>query len=507
VAQTDHVVGEVKGALNPEQSVILETRAGWYNRRPNAMAALRSGISRKSTQSMIDPRVAGGLRDLAPAVMIPRERMLGRFRQTFAEFGFVPIETPHIERMEVLTGKGTGSDEVLRQIFEVTNKGGTPGELALRFDLTVPLARFAAKHIDELGTPFKRYAIGSVFRGERPAKGRFREFVQCDFDTIGTVSPVADAEIALVIYSALKAAEVPDFRITLNNRKILDGFLESQGLTGRSGPVLRALDKLAKIGRDGVIGELARGADGGGPNLSGEEAARVLDFAEAGRGGAEVLASAQVALGASDRATEGIANLRAVLELLDAAGVPESHLAIDLGLARGLDYYTGIVFETTIKGWEKFGSVASGGRYDDLASLFTPRKLPGVGASIGLDRLLALLEEAGGLKSAGTSTPVLVANFPGTKPSVAFSLAARLRKSGIGAEVYPDAIAIGKQMGYGSSRGHKIAVIVGPEEFDRQVFNLRNLATRQEDKGLAWSVLEDSVQSALEIIRHEGAGT
>ena len=162
--------------------------------------------------------------------MIPRERMLAAFRETFAAFGFVPIETPHIERMEVLTGKGAGSDEVLRQIFEVTNKGGTPGELALRFDLTVPLARFIAKHVDELGVPFKRYAIGSVFRGERPAKGRFREFVQCDFDTVGTESPLADAETAQVIHAALSAAGVPAFTIALNNRKILDGLLDTLGL-------------------------------------------------------------------------------------------------------------------------------------------------------------------------------------------------------------------------------------------------------------------------------------
>ena len=196
---------------------------------------------------MIDPRVASGLRDLPPAVMIPRERMLAEFRRTFAGFGFVPIETPHIERMEVLTGKGAGSDEVLRQIFEVTNKGGTPGELALRFDLTVPLARFVAKHIDELGVPFKRYAIGSVFRGERPAKGRFREFVQCDFDTIGTESPLADAETAQIIHAALTAAGVPAFTITLNNRKILDGFLESQGLSGLSG---RRAPRARQAGQD-----------------------------------------------------------------------------------------------------------------------------------------------------------------------------------------------------------------------------------------------------------------
>ena len=366
---------------------------------------------------MIDPRVASGLRDLTPAVMIPRERMLGAFRQVFAGFGFLPIETPHIERMEVLTGKGAGSDEVLRQIFEVTNKGGTPGELALRFDLTVPLARFVAKHIDELGIPFKRYAIGSVFRGERPAKGRFREFVQCDFDTIGTESPLADAETAQVIHAALAAAGVPDFTITLNNRKILDGFLESLELSGRSGPVLRAIDKLAKIGRDGVIDELQR-ADRSRrcrPDRANRPRS-VLDFIEAGRGGVEVLEQAQTRLQSSPGALEGIANLRTVLDLLEAASVPRERIAIDLGLARGLDYYTGIVFETTINGWEKFGSVASGGRYDNLASLFTPRKLPGVGASIGLDRLLALLEEAGKLTSGATMAPVLVANFQGTNP-------------------------------------------------------------------------------------------
>jgi histidyl-tRNA synthetase len=455
---------------------------------------------------MIDPRVASGLRDLPPAVMIPRERMLECFRRTFAAHGFVPIETPHIERMDVLTGKGAGSDEVLRQIFEVTNKGGTPGELALRFDLTVPLARFIARHVDELGVPFKRYAIGSVFRGERPAKGRFREFVQCDFDTIGTDSVLADAEVAQVIHGALQSAGVPEFTITLNHRKILDGMLESLELAGRSGPVLRALDKLAKIGRAGVAADLAKPADEGGAGLTADQAARVLDFAENGRGGVDVLREAEAAWGSTAHAGQGIACLRTVLDLLDAAGVPRERVAIDLGLARGLDYYTGVVFETTVNGWEKFGSVASGGRYDNLASLFTSRKLPGVGASIGLDRLLALLDEAGRLGAAGTHAPVLVANFPGTDPVIPFQLAARLRAVGVGAEVYPDPIQIGKQMGYGASRGHRLAVIVGPEEAAKQVFNLRNLGTRQEDKGLSWSVLEDSVQSALEILAMEGPG-
>lgn len=444
---------------------------------------------------MIDPRVASGLRDSLPSVTIPRERMLASFRATFASFGFAPIETPHIERMEVLTGKGAGSEEVLRQIFEVTNKGGTPGELALRFDLTVPLARFVAKHVEELGTPFKRYAIGSVFRGERPAKGRFREFTQCDFDTVGTESCVADAEIAQVIYEALSKAGVPAFRIALNNRKILDGLLDSLGLSEKTGSILRSLDKLAKIGRDGVVKELT--ATEQGANITTDQASRILEFVEAGKGSADVLEMAERTLGTHPRAVEGIANLRSVLELLDASSVPSSHLAIDLGLARGLDYYTGIVFETTVTDWERFGSIASGGRYDNLASLFTTRKLPGVGASIGLDRLLALMEEAGWLKASSTMAEVLVANFPGVSPSTAFGLASRLRKAGIGAEVFPDPIQVGKQMAYGSTRGHKLAVIVGPDELEKSVFNLRDLATRKEEKAISWANLESTVKAAL----------
>jgi histidyl-tRNA synthetase len=480
---------------------------------------------------MIDPRVAAGLRDLGPMLAIPREALLASFRRTFAGFGFVPIETPHIERMEVLTGKGAGSEEVLRQIFEVTNKGGTRGELALRFDLTVPLARFIAKHVDELRVPFKRYAIGSVFRGERPAKGRFREFVQCDFDTVGTDSPVADAETAQVIHDALGAAVIPRFTIALNHRGILDGLLESLGLAGRGGAVLRALDKLAKAGRDKVRAELthtgpaprpagaspttvlpgdqiwAQHADladspeepRGGAGLDDDQARRVLDFAEQSKGGGEVLARAEAELGSQPRAAEGIARLRTIVDLMSAGGVPESAWRIDLGLARGLDYYTGVVFETTVDGWERFGSICSGGRYDDLAGLFTGRRLPGVGASIGLDRLLALLDEAGKLGTSHTTAPVLVAQFPGVEPTAIVPLATRLRRANIGCEVYPEAVRLGEQLGYGSARGHRLAVIVGPDEHARGVFNLRDLATRSETKGLPVAELESAVAKALGI--------
>jgi histidyl-tRNA synthetase len=450
---------------------------------------------------MIDPRVASGLRDIPPSVMIPRERMLASFRRTFASFGFLPIETPHIERMEVLTGKGAGSDEVLRQIFNVTNKGGTPGELALRFDLTVPLARFIAKHVDGLGVPFKRYAIGSVFRGERPAKGRFREFVQCDFDTVGTESAVADAETAQVIHAALSSAQVPAFTITLNNRKILDGLLDALGRFDKRTSILRVIDKRDKTGDDEVFLELKKVE-----HVTNEQAMKIHGLIAPSLGpGDDLLERAENVIGPNARAAEGIADLRTVHNLLEAAGVPSDVLKIDLGLARGLDYYTGVVFETTVNGWERFGSIASGGRYDNLASLFTERKLPGVGASIGLDRLLALMEEAGSLNSTSSTAPVLVVNFPGVDPAIPVRLAAELRGEGIGVEVFPDQVQIGKQMGYGSTRGHRFAVIVGPDEAARGVFNLRDLTTRQEQKNIQQSLLVDSVKSALAV--SEGAGS
>ena len=231
---------------------------------------------------LIDARVASGLRDLPPSLAKPRERLVDQFRRVFRSFGFQPIETPHIERKEVLTGKGAGSEEVLRQIFDVVNTGGTLGELALRFDHTVPLARFVAAHINEIGLPFKRFAIGSVFRGERPAKGRFREFTQCDFDIVGTEGVTADAEIVMVIYQALTLAEVPRSTIWLNHRGLLEALLDGISARDRGPAVLRAIDKLSKIGREQVAKELTNPEKGAG--LTTDQADHVLDFIVAGRG-------------------------------------------------------------------------------------------------------------------------------------------------------------------------------------------------------------------------------
>ena len=450
---------------------------------------------------MIDPRVASGLRDLLPAAMLVRERALASFRQSLSSFGFVPIETPHIERMEVLTGKGVGSDEVLRQIYEVTNKGGERGELGLRFDLTVPLARFVAKNIQELGRPFKRYAIGSVFRGERPAKGRFREFLQCDFDVVGTESLLSDAEIVQVVDDALGKIGVPAFTITLNHRKILDGLFRRLGVFEHSGSILRALDKLQKIGRAGVFEEML--SKPASPDfasesaISSDQANQILDFVEVGRGNVGVLEQVASFLKDQPQSLAAVETLRSLFELIGAGGVPASRLRVDVGLARGLDYYTGMVLETTVDGWEKYGSIASGGRYDNLTRLFTDQALPGVGASIGLDRLLALFDEAGWSQGPATSVPVLIPSVAGVDPRVLFGIAARLRSAEIGAEVYPDPIQIGKQMQYGSIRGHRFAVIVGPEEQAKGQFSLRDLATRVERKALEMNELESILRDAV----------
>lgn len=449
---------------------------------------------------LIDPRVAGGMRDLTPKLAKPRAQLVEHFRGIFQLFGYQPIETPHIERKDVLTGKGAGSEEVLRQIFDVINKGGTPGELALRFDHTVPLARFVSAHINELGLPFKRFAIGSVFRGERPAKGRFREFTQCDFDIVGSESLIADTDIVLTLHDALKKAGVPPFTIWLNHRGILDGLLQMASAQEKGPAVLRALDKLAKIGREKVCDELKESEKGAG--LDARQADFILDFVASGRGDAAVLDYAQAKLGDNETAAQAIASLRTIHALLLKAGVDRQSIGIDVGLARGLDYYTGVVMETTVNGWEKFGSIGSGGRYDNLTSLFSQRRLPGVGASIGLDRLVALLEESGQLENKISPRGVLVGCFKDVPAEVPYGIAAGLRSQGLPAECYPEPIAIGKQMAYGQSRDYRFGLILGPDEFSRGVFHIRDLTNRSEIRDCS---LATAVETILTQCSHQGS--
>ncbi|MFO0848631.1 MAG: histidine--tRNA ligase [Gemmataceae bacterium] len=440
---------------------------------------------------LIETKPPSGFRDFPPAAMLLKERVLNTARCVYRSYGYSPIDTPAAESLDVLLGKGGGENDKL--VYRVQGAKSETAEMGLRFDLTVPFARFAARHIPDLGVPFKRYALGPVWRGERPGHGRYREFWQCDFDTIGTTSNASDIEVALVINDLFTALGFDRFEVRVNNRLVLSGLLESLGIADKSGPVLRALDKLPKIGREKVVEEMGREAA-----VTAEQANRVLMLAEAGGSNAEVLADVEKQFGASPKVADGIARLRELLAVAEATGVPAGRIRVDLSIARGLDYYTGTIYETFLGGeytddkgqsqrLEGFGSVCSGGRYDNLASLYTKQVLPGVGASLGVDRLLAAMEAmkhpwvAAGMAAA----PVLVLRFDGVPTGGYERVASQLRDAGIGAEVYPDAKKLGVQFQYAEKRGFRLALIAGPEEFAKGMWKVKELAKREEQTVLA----------------------
>lgn len=438
--------------------------------------------------ALITPRTLSGFRDYPPNVMLVRERVLHTAREVYRSYGFTPIDTPACEALEVLLGKG--GEESDKLVYRVLSAKGDKAEMGLRFDLTVPFARFAAQHINDLGTPFKRYAMGPVWRGERPGHGRYREFWQCDFDTIGTTANAADIETALVINDLFTALGFEQFEVRVNNRLLLNGLLARYGLADRAVPLLRALDKLPKVGHDAVAAEMVREA-GATP----EQADAVLQLAEIRGPGTDVLDRVEALFGASpnEKAAEGIRRLRELMTATHTAGMPDGRLVLDLSIARGLDYYTGTVYETfltgtytdgnTVQPLEGFGSVCSGGRYDNLAGLFTKQTLPGVGASLGVDRLVAAMEAMRHPWLTDRTTPaqVLVVNFDAGRIGDYQRLARALRTAGISAEVYPDKPGkIGAQLGYAEKRGFRVAVIAGPTEFEQGVWKVKDLACREE---------------------------
>jgi histidyl-tRNA synthetase len=420
---------------------------------------------------LIQPRTLSGFRDYPPELMIPRERLLEQARRVYRSYGFAPIDTPALEYAEILLGKG--GEESDKQLYRFRDHGDR--DVALRFDLTVPFARFAAQSIAKLGTPFKRYHMGPVWRGERAQRGRYREFWQCDFDTIGTTSNAADIEVALVIHDLMCALDVERFTVRANNRLILNGLLEEAGLAGKTAPVLIALDKLPKVGPDAVRAEMAEKA-----GVSAEQAGRVLALAEVRGTNAEVLDWLGRQYGGNARAAEGIRRLRELVEVVRAAGVPEGRLALDLSIARGLDYYTGTIYETFLTDDPSIGSVCSGGRYDNLAELYTKQKLPGVGASLGLDRLLAALEKLQLLPKASTPAPVLMVQFSAERLGDYQRMARALRAEGVCVEVYPEAKKVGQQLQYAEKRGFRLALIAGPDEFAQGFWKVKDLARREE---------------------------
>jgi len=420
---------------------------------------------------LIQPRTLKGFRDYLPELMITRERLLEQARRVYRSYGFAPIDTPALEYAEILLGKG--GEESDKQVYRFTDHGDR--DVALRFDLTVPFARFAAQYINQLGTPFKRYHMGPVWRGENTARGRFREFWQCDFDIIGTSANAADIEIALVIHDLFKALGFERFEIHVNNRLVLNGLLEQIGLAGQATPVLRALDKLPKIGREAVIAEMVEKA-----GASPAQAENILALAETRGANPDILDRLEKDFGGNSKAAEGIARLRELLKVVAAAGVAEEYIHLDLAIARGLDYYTGTIYETFLGDLPGIGSVCSGGRYDNLAALYTRQALPGVGASLGLDRLLAALEELNLLPRTSTPAPVLVVQFSADRLGDYASMARSLRAADIGAEVYPEARKIGQQLQYAEKRGFRVALIAGPDEFARGLWKVKDLARREE---------------------------
>jgi len=416
-------------------------------------------------------------------------------RRVYRSYGFNPIDTPALEHLDILTGKG--SEETDKQMYRFEDPGGRM--VGMRFDLTIPLARFVAQHIQTLGTPFKRYQIATVWRGENPQAGRYREFMQCDFDTIGTTSPATDIETVLIINDLFVALGFEQFTIRMNNRLILSGLLQKIGLTEQTTRVLRALDKLPKIGPEAVAAELATAA-GAVPAQS--EA--VLQLASLAGDNSSILAQLEPLLAGNEMGEQGLAQLTDLQTALVAAGVPPDRLQLDVSIARGLDYYTGMVVETFLDELPEIGSVCSGGRYDNLAQLYTHQELPGVGASLGLDRLLAAMEELGRLEPVQTTADVFIPFFDAARRNDYLCLAAKLRAAGIATEFYPDPKKLGKQLQYADRRGFGVALILGDSEFSAGACQVKNLLTGEsqtvpltDDLGPVLNELSRVVKSAL----------
>jgi len=433
--------------------------------------------------ALTQARTMPGVMELLPLDQIALQTMLDTIRVNFERFGFLPIETPVMEFSDVLLTKQGGETE--RQVYFVQStgaleQGGKP-ELALRFDLTVPLARYVAEHENDLSFPFRRYQIQRVYRGERAQRGRFREFYQCDIDVIGKdqLSIRYDAELPAVIYSVFRDLKIGPFTIWLNNRKIMRGFFESLGIADpeQQALALREVDKLDKRGADYVRDALK----GEGFGLTAEAAAKILDFVQIrSHSHADALAKLDALHASSVTFTEGVAQLRETLELIKAFGVPETHYAINLSIARGLDYYTGTVYETTLNEHPQIGSICSGGRYDNLASNYTKSHLPGVGISIGATRLFYQLREANLLGAAASTVKVLVTQMDEAQLPAYLEIAALLRNAGIATEVVLEAGKLGKQFKYADRAGIRFVVVLGSDEIAKGTVTVKDL--RKQDQ-------------------------
>ena len=435
------------------------------------------------------PRTLSGFMELLPQPQQQMERMMQILRETYALYGFTPLDTPIIEASEVLLAKGGGETE--KQIYRF-QKGDA--DLALRFDLTVPLAKYVALHGGELSFPFRRYQIGKVYRGERAQRGRFREFYQADIDVIGDgkLDITNEAEIPSIIYQTFTRLGLKRFQIRVNNRKILNGFYAMLGLTEQSGAIMRTVDKLDKIGPDKVRELLL--SDCG---LREDQAAEILKFIAITGSNAEVLAALEGYMGRHELFDTGLSELKTVAKYLADFGVPEENFAVDLTIARGLDYYTGTVYETTLLDHPEIGSVCSGGRYDNLAEYYTDRQLPGVGISIGLTRLFYVLGEQGMLNPDLPTAPADVLVLPMTEDlAPAISLSTRLRGAGVRTQLYTEQKKFKAKMNYADKIGVPYVIFLGDDEIAAGVVACKDMKTGEQTK-LPFAETLDLIRSGL----------
>ena len=421
----------------------------------------------------VEPRTLPGFMELLPSEQIQFNGMVDKIRKSYERFGFLPLDTPIIEMAEVLLAKAGGETE--KQIYRF-NKG--ENDLALRFDLTVPLAKYIAEYYNDITFPFKRYQIGKVYRGERPQKGRYREFYQCDIDIIGDgeLSIINDAEMPSVIYTTIKELGFDDFTIRINNRKILNGLFAELDLTENSVEIMRIIDKLEKIGKDNVVKCLQD------LNVAEDKIDKIMSFLEIDGTTDEKLEALQKLNFTNELFTQGLDELSQVVKYVRAFGVPDTHFKVDLTIARGLDYYTGTVYETFLNDYREIGSVCSGGRYENLSEFYTDRKMPGVGVSIGLTRLFYKLNELNIVKEEKKAiSKVLVVSML-EDSNRTLEVAAMFRNAGINTDVYLEDKKIKAKFKYADKLQIPYVAIIGEEEEQNGTVSLKNMQTGEQEQ-------------------------
>ena len=431
---------------------------------------------------MIEPRTLPGFMELLPEDQIKFNSMIDKIRKSYEKFGFLPIDTPIIEMSDVLLAKAGGETE--KQIYRF-NKG--ENDLALRFDLTVPLAKYVCEYFNDITFPFKRYQIGKVYRGERPQKGRYREFYQCDIDIIGdgSLSIINDAEMPSVIYTTIKELGFDKFTIRINNRKLLNGLFAELELTEKSTDIMRIIDKLEKIGKENVIKCLQ---DLDVPN---EKIESIIKFIEIDGNNDEKIKALEELQFSNETFIQGLNDIKDVVKYVRFFGVPESNFKVDLTIARGLDYYTGTVYETFLDDYREIGSVCSGGRYDNLAGFYTDRKLPGVGVSIGLTRLFYKLNELNIVKEEEQSiSKVLVVSMDEKYQNRALEVADSLRKAGINTDVYLEDKKIKAKFKYADKLKIPYVAVIGESEAEHGTVSLKNMISGEQEELTVEEVIE-----------------